>query len=421
MPGELRDAVVAERLVDQAGRHEHRRLRRGVGDRLQHAARQRAATLERRHAGVESEREHQEEITDLRDRRVRDQQLEPLLPQRDHVADEDRRRAQRREQLRGRRGHDPRQHVEPEPHDEEPRPLDHQPRQHRARRGRRAGVRRRQPEMQREERGLGEQSRRHQRCRRERRGFGADPLGQQLDVQRAVRAVHQHDAEEIEDRAEQRVQQVAERGAQCLGLAVERNERDGSESQELERDVQREEIAAHEHEVQRAPDGEQERPEDERRPCLPHPGGRAEIGARVHADPEDHHRDRGDHDERQAVRAQRDAERRRPAAEEIGQRLARLHHRRGDRDRDAGAREDRDRRDPLRVASAERERGEHADERHHHRQHEQEPARRRRHLERRLRIAGSVRPGRRRRIGGQRDRVRLVGKAEQQRDRERGR
>ena len=95
---------MAERRVDQSRRHEHGGLGGGVRDRLQQAARQGAAALELRRSGVEGERKHQEEVADLRQRRVGDQQLESLLSQRDDAAEHDRRRAERGEQLRGRPG-----------------------------------------------------------------------------------------------------------------------------------------------------------------------------------------------------------------------------------------------------------------------------------------------------------------------------
>ena len=102
MPPKPRDAIVPQRRVDQSRRHEHGGLRGGVGDRLQQAARQRAAALEPPRRRREGERKHQEEIADLRQRRVGDQELQSLLAQRDDAAEHDRRRAKRREQLRGR-------------------------------------------------------------------------------------------------------------------------------------------------------------------------------------------------------------------------------------------------------------------------------------------------------------------------------
>ena len=79
----------------------------------------------------------------------------------------------------------------------------------------------RQPEMQREQRSLGEQSHRHQRGGDEDRGFGVDPLGEQDDVERAIAAVKQRRADEIQDRTEEREQQIAQRGLERLRAAIQ--------------------------------------------------------------------------------------------------------------------------------------------------------------------------------------------------------
>ena len=50
-----------------------------------------------RRSGIEGERKHQEEVADLRQRRVGDQQLQSFLAQRDDAAEQDRRRAQHRQ------------------------------------------------------------------------------------------------------------------------------------------------------------------------------------------------------------------------------------------------------------------------------------------------------------------------------------
>ena len=56
-------------------------------------------------------------------------------------------------------------------------------------------------------------------------------------------------------------------------MAAEADQRYARERQEFQRDVQREEIPAHEHQVQRAPHGEQQQPEHQRRTALRTPGG----------------------------------------------------------------------------------------------------------------------------------------------------
>ena len=251
-------------LAIRPGGHEHARLREGVRHGLQHAARERHAVLQLRGRRVEGEREHQEQVADLRHGRVGDQQLEPLLAQRQHAAVEDRRRAERRDQLRGRDAPQRRHHLEPQPDQQHERALDHQRRQHGARGRRRAGVRRRQPQVQREQRGLGEQARRHQRGGDPGRRLRLHARREQRDVERAVGAVEQHGAEQVQHRAEQREHQVAQRGGQRRGAAVEAHQRHGREGEQLERDVQVEEVVAHHDQVHRAPHRDQQRPEHQR-------------------------------------------------------------------------------------------------------------------------------------------------------------
>ena len=170
--------------------------------------------------------------------------------------------------------------------------------------------------MQREQRGLGQQPRRHQRGGRPRRRAraGCGPASSD-DVERAIGAVEQRRAEQIEHRAEQREEQVAQRGRQRLGAAVEADQRHRGEGQQLQRDVEIEQIAAEEDGVQRAPDRQQQRPEHERRARLARARAAAEVGAREQPDRADHERGGHQHHGRQAVGAQRDAERRRPAAQ----------------------------------------------------------------------------------------------------------
>ena len=373
----VRDAVVAERRVDEPRGHEHRGLGRGVRKRLQHAAFEGGTVRHRARGDVERERKHQEQVADLRERGVGDEKLQSFLPQRDDAREHDRGRAHAGQQLRRRERDHAGHHVEPEADDEEPRALDHERGQHRARRRRRTGVRGRQPEVQREQRGLRKEARGHQCGRRERGGIGADLRRQQRDVERAVGAVQQHGPQQVEDRAQQGEHEVPERGAQRLALPVEADQRHAGERQQLQRDVEREEVAADEHEVEGAPHGEQQQPERERRARLALAGRRAEVGARIRADAADHDRDPDQHDDRRRIGAQRDAERRRPPAQQVDDRGARAHEVVGHGERDGEPRDHRDVRDALRIAPAEHQAGEHADERGEHGQREQQPAGRR--------------------------------------------
>ena len=197
----------------EAGRHEHRGLGGRMRDRLQQAAGQRRRRGGRRDS-AQHQRKHQEQVTDLRDGRIRDHQLEARLLERHDAADDDRAGAERGQQLCGGRRHHVGEGVEPQPDDEEERALDHQARQQRARGRRRSSVRGRQPQVQREERRLRQQADRHQRDRDDRHRLGAQAARQQRDVERAVAAVDQHRADQVEHRTGQRVQQVAQRRLQ---------------------------------------------------------------------------------------------------------------------------------------------------------------------------------------------------------------
>ena len=86
-----------------------------------------------------------------------------------------------------------------------------------------------------------------------------------------------------------------------LGTAIEANQRDGGEGQQLQRHVQSKQVSADEHEVQRPPHREQQRPEHQRSTRLMHTQGRTEIGSRVHADTADHHGGHDQHDDGEPV------------------------------------------------------------------------------------------------------------------------
>ena len=69
---------------------------------------------------------------------------------------------------------------------------------------------------------------------------------QEDDVERAVSAIEQSNAEQIQDGSEQREEQIAQRRDQRLRTAVDANQRHGGEGQKLQRDVEIEQIAARE-------------------------------------------------------------------------------------------------------------------------------------------------------------------------------
>ena len=77
------------------------------------------------------------------------------------------------------------------------------------------------------------------------------------------------------------------------------------------------------------------------------------------------------HRRRQAVRPQRDAERRRPAADDVLQRVAGAPDGGGDRNRDGEPERHQHNGDALRMPPAEQQRQQHARDRQHDRQNEQ--------------------------------------------------
>ena len=228
--------------------------------------------------------------------------------------------------------------------------------------------------MQREQGGLGEEAGRHQRRRRPHGWLRADRRGQQRDVERAVSAIEQPGAEQIEHRAEQREQQITQGGSEGLGSPVKTNQRHAGEGQDFERDEQIEEIAADEDHVQSRPEPQQEHPEHERRARLGAIRRRAEALARKNP--------RGWHDQRrrhqhhcgESVRPQDNPERRRPSADIVDERLAGLPDVSRDRERDDQLERHQAKRDALWIASAERERSQDARAGQQDREHEQVPA-----------------------------------------------
>ena len=256
---------MAKRAIDDAGGEKHRRLGEGVGDDLHHPAAPGVGTPRVR---ARREREDEEQIADLRQRRIGDQQLEPRLPQRHQAAEQRPGRAESA-QHRHRRGHlKLRQREEPDPQHDEERPLHHEAGENGAGGRRRVGVRGRQPQMHRKQRRLGEQPRRHQAGGEPDGGRERLVLSDQRNVERAERSVHQPDAEQVEGRAEQRENEVAQGRRQRLRPPVEADERHGGEGQKLQPDIEVEEIAAQEQEVEPRRDRLQQDPEGIRRARL---------------------------------------------------------------------------------------------------------------------------------------------------------
>ena len=112
--------------------------------------------------GPEAKREHQEQVADLRHRRIGDQQLQPRLAQSEHAAEEDRGRPERGENRARRQLGSAASTSNQSRTTRKNDPLTTSPESTRAGRGGRVGVGGRQPQMQREQRGLRQESRGHQ-------------------------------------------------------------------------------------------------------------------------------------------------------------------------------------------------------------------------------------------------------------------
>ncbi len=119
--------------------------------------------------------------------------------------------------------------------------------------------------MQREERGLGQEASGHQPRRQPYGGFGPNAFREDGNVERAIGAVEQRDSEQIEHRAEQREQEIAQRRGDRLGAPVETNQRNGGEGEKLEPDVEIEQVPAQEEQARPRLDALQQGPKDQRR------------------------------------------------------------------------------------------------------------------------------------------------------------
>jgi hypothetical protein len=232
-----------------------------MGDCLQQPAMHGTALQQSAGSQIECERKHQEQVADLRDGRIGHQQLQALLAQGHNTACNYRQRPERAKQLRGRKGNHARHDVKPQAHDKKPGTLDHQGRQYRACRCRGTRVRRRQPEVQGKQCGLGQQANGHQGQHRPGDRLRAHSSSQQCDVQSAIGTVEQDRAQQVEHRSRQRKQQIAQRGAQGVTATVQADQRHSGKCQQLQRDVQSEQISADKYQIERAPHSEQQQPE----------------------------------------------------------------------------------------------------------------------------------------------------------------
>jgi len=243
--------------------------------------------------------------------------------------------------------------------------------------------------MQRKQSSFCQQANRHQRGSDDSRRHWLNALGEQGDVEGAVGAVQQYRAQHVEHRAEQREEQVAERRLQGLRAPIEAHQRHAGEGQKFERNVQCEpqkfernvqceQVAGKKHGVECPPDRQQQCPEHERGTRLGDAGRRLEIGTGEECDRQKNDRRRQQHDRRQAIGAQRDAQRRRPATQQIDLRLPGVHQLDDNRHGEYQPERNRQKRYAPGIAPTKDQRSENTKQRHDERQDEQETARRRR-------------------------------------------
>jgi hypothetical protein len=136
---------MADGLGDEASRQEHRRLGEHVREKLHQAA---APGIRGPGMRAGRERKHQERIADLRHSRISDQEFQPLLPERQRAAKQDRHRTEGGEDRAGDLVRRRRQHIEPESRGHKKGCLDHQRRENGAGGGGSVGMGGGQPQMQ---------------------------------------------------------------------------------------------------------------------------------------------------------------------------------------------------------------------------------------------------------------------------------
>ena len=267
----------------------------------------------------QQQRQEQEQVAQLGDRRVGRQQLEALRTQRPPRAPQDRCTPEYAEHPAGRRGQHHVEQVEPQAQHEVEGRLDDQRRQRRADRGRGIGVRRGQPEVQREQGRLDQQAGGHQGQGDPGRRPRLQRAGQRRQVERAVAGIDQCHPGQKGHRAEQADRQVAQGGLQRRAAAAQCRQRDGRQAEQFQRDVDIEQVAGQQQRVQGGEEHQPQRPE----------GGaffrgrevRGGVDTRSQPYQRAHQQQRG----REPVGAQRDAEPRLPTTEGVLEGTARAH------------------------------------------------------------------------------------------------
>ena len=197
--------------------------------------------MQARFVQMQQQPQRQQRVAQLGDRRVGHQRLQPRRTQFRPAASDQRHHPGGAEQQAGVAAEFSRGGLAPDQPEDVQRPLDHQRREQRADRSRCRGVGRRQPQVQRPQRGLEHQPEGHQQQRQMGHAISFGQLRQHGQIEHAVAPVDQRHTEQVGQRAGQRQQQVIQR--RLPGLAPgQRHQRHRDQAEQLQRHVEVEQV-----------------------------------------------------------------------------------------------------------------------------------------------------------------------------------
>ncbi len=230
------DPLAAENGLQLASGKKHRHLGQPMG---QHEQPQRR--MQPRLGQMQQQAEGQQRIAQLGNRGIGHQRLQPRRAQRRPATGDQRQHPGSAEQQAGVAAEFSRGNLAPDQPEDVQRPLDHQRRKQRADRCRRRGVGRRQPQVQRPERGLEHQPHAHQQQRQMGRAVGLAQARQQGQIEQPVAPVEQRHTEQVGQRAGQRQQQIVQR--RLPGFTPgQRHQRHGHQTEQFQGHVEVEQI-----------------------------------------------------------------------------------------------------------------------------------------------------------------------------------
>lgn len=202
---------------------------------------------------------------------------------------------------------------------------------------------------------LCQQSDCHERGRCPRSRLGANAVGEQRNIERAVRAIDQGSAQQIKYRADQREKHIAQGRPDRFLVAFHADKRHRRKGQQFQRNIEVEKVVAERHCVQPAPDAQQQSPERVRS-ARDLPVLLAKLAAGIERDGANDHGYRQYHRRRNPISAQRYPEGRLPIADNVDKQLIASQHRCKNCDRHAKPYEQKGQRYALDKFSTERQR-----------------------------------------------------------------